>query len=394
MNPALYIARRYLFARKTHNVINVISAISVAGMAVGTAALILILSVYNGFDALIKDNLSDIDPDFRIVPQSGKYFTAPEGMTASLEEFGSVGPVLEDNVFFSYCGRQGIARAVGIGEDYLANSGISEHLVEGEAKLHFGDVPYAILGSGLAYSNGIRTRFIDPIEVYFPDRRSSVSLSNPTASLHSEKVFPGGIFSISADTDAELMLLPFATMQSLLGCTDEVTSLELRIPDGSHVKASEIEKVLPEGFKVLDRWHQHPSLFKMMRYEKAAVYLILIFVVIIIAFNIFGSLSMLIIEKKEDIATLKALGADDRTVRRIFVLEGWMISLLGLTTGLVIGIALALLQQHLGIIKLPGNYLVQSYPVVLKAADVLAASAGVALIGYIIARLSAGTVRS
>lgn len=391
----LHIAFRYLFAKKTHNVINVISAISVAGMAVGTAALILILSVYNGFDDLIKSNLSDIDPDFRIEPLSGKYFVPDSSALLSLQAFGAIEPVLEDNVFFGYAERQGIARAKGIKDSYLEVSGLSSHIVEGEMRLRYGDVPYAMLGSTLAYSNGIHPRFIDRMTLYYPQRDATISLGNPASALNSIKVRPGGIFSISADTDEDLLLIPYAEMQDLLGCTDEVNALELRIsPDAGKVTDRDVQAMVGDGFTVLDRFHQHPALFRMMRYEKAAIYLILIFVIIIIAFNIFGSLSMLIIEKKEDIRTLSALGAQDRDIRRIFVLEGWMISLLGLCIGLVAGIGITLLQQHCGIVKLPGNYLVQYYPVALKLTDILLTVAGVAGIGWLIARLSSGTSHS
>lgn len=388
-NVPLHIASRYLFARKSHNVINVISAISVIGMAIGTAALILILSVYNGFDNIIKENLSDIDPDFRIVPQTGKYFVPSGEAVAELEESGSVERILEDNIFFGYEERQGIAKAKGVQDSYLQTSGLASHIVEGELKLHFGDVPYACLGSTLSYSNGIHPRFLEKMTLYYPDRREAISIANPTAALNSVKVRPGSIFSISADTDADLMIVPYSVMQELLGCEDEVSALELRTTE--KIKASRIEEIMGPGFRVLDRFRQHPALFRMMRYEKAAIYLILIFVIIIIAFNIFGSLSMLIIEKKDDIRTLKAIGAQDADIRKIFILEGWMISLLGLLIGLAVGIALALAQQHFGIVKLPGNYLVQYYPVALKAMDVLLTAAGVAVTGYLIARLSSRT---
>lgn len=391
MNLPLNIAGRYLFARKSHNVINVISAISMIGMALGTAALILILSVYNGFDRLIKDNLSDIDPDLRIVPQSGKYFVPSGQLLDFLESKGKVEAVIEDNVFFLYGNEQGIAKARGVRDSYLESSGLSEHIIEGELKLGFGDIDCASVGSGIAYSHAIHPRFVDLMTVYYPDRTGKFSPANPTASLKSVKVKPSSIFSISTDTDNELMFLPYAAMQKLLGYEEEVSSLELRTPPGASLRIKEIQQAAGEDLVVLDRFHQHPTLFKMMRYEKAAVFLILIFVVIIVAFNIFGSLSMLIIEKREDISTLQAMGADDRTIRKVFVLEGWMISLVGLAVGLAAGIILTLVQQHFGIVKLPGNYLIEAYPVALEALDVVLASVGVAAIGFVIARLSART---
>lgn len=362
-----------------------------AGMAIGTAALILIVSVYNGFDRIIKDNLSDLDPDYLIVPAEGKYFIPSEELIESLSEYGRVERIIEDNVFFNYGDAQGIARAKGVSESYLEFSGLPSHIIEGELKLEFGDLNFASLGSGIAYGNGIHPRFVEPMFIYYPNRDGHFSATNPTASLKCERVSPGSIFSISADTDNELIILPYRTMQNLMQYGEEVSALELRISSASKVKASRISEAAGSALTVKDRYQQHPALFKMMRYEKAAVFLILLFVVIIVAFNIFGSLSLLIIEKKEDIAILKAMGADDSSVRKVFVLEGWLISITGLLIGLAAGIGLTLLQQHFGIVKLPGNYLINAYPVDLQFADVAIAAAGVALIGLVIARLSART---
>lgn len=361
------------------------------GMAIGTAALVLILSVYNGFDNLIKSNLSDIDPDFRIVASSGKYFVPSDELMETLRANGTVERIIEDNIFFTYGESQGIARARGVGESFYRNSGLEKHIVEGGSGQGLGDIAYASVGSGIAYSHGVHPRFVDLMEIFYPDRNGTFSPIDPEASLRSEKVKPSGIFSISSDTDNELIILPYSTMQELLQYKEEVTSLEFRPFPESRLKIKDLKELAGTNLDVLDRFHQHPTLFRMMRYEKAAVFLILAFVVIIIAFNIFGSLSLLIIEKKDDISTLKAMGADDTTIRRIFVLEGWLVSLTGLAAGLVLGIALTLLQQHFGIVKLPGNYLIEAYPVSLQAADIVLAAAGVALIGFVIARLSART---
>ena len=395
MNLPLYIAKRYLFARKSHNVINIISAISAIGMAVGTAALILILSIYNGFDGIIRDNLSDLDPDVLITAAEGKSFV-PEGpqWDALLErgEVASICSVIEDNVFLRYGDRQGIARAKGVDKAFEEVTSISEHIIDGEFRLHDGEAPLVCMGADLAYNMGIRAHFLDPLDIYFPDRDSRISPSNPAASLHSTKVWPGSIFSISADSDGDLLLIPIECMRELTGYEREVTGVEVRLADGSDRSVRHFISSLDmgDGFKVEDRVRQHPSLYKMMRYEKLAIYLILVFVVIIVAFNIFGSLSMLIIEKKEDIGTLQALGATEGLTKKIFVLEGWLISLLGLAAGLVIGVALALVQQHFGIVKIPGNYLINAYPVILQAGDVILTAASVAAIGLVIALLSAG----
>ena len=248
------------------------------------------------------------------------------------------------------------------------------------------------VGAGLAYKMGVSPHFVAPLEVYYPDREKSVSLSNPAATLRSVKVRPSCLFSFTADEDNSLIILPLKEMRALLKYDAEVSALEVRLKEGLSPREQraffrELGARLGPAFKVQDRYRQNESLYKMMRYEKAAIFLILIFIIIIIAFNIFGSLSMLIIEKQEDIGTLGSLGAPPRLVRRIFVLEGWLISLLGLAAGLVIGLGLAFLQQRFGFIKMPGDFLLSSYPVIVKPTDILLTAAGVALIGWLIALL-------
>lgn len=390
MNFPLFVAGRYLFARKSHNVINVISAISAAGMAIGTAALILILSVYNGFDKIVSENLSDLEPDILIVPAQGKSF-APEGedfdWVRSLEAVEDVQEVIQENVFLSYGEHQGTALAKGVDTSYARVSGLSNHMIEGQWRLKFGDLDECCFGSTLSYSLGTHPGFSEPVTVYFPDRKENISLMNPMESVHQADVFHSGTVSVSSDVDASLLILPIDLMRSLVQYDNEVSALEIRTSGRPDKLLKEIQTRLGEDYRVLDRYHQNPDLYKVMRYEKVAIFFILIFVIIIVAFNIFGSLSMLMIEKKDDIETLKALGASDSLVRKIFVLEGWLISLLGLAAGLVLGIGLALLQQHFGLVKMPGNYLIDAYPVVLKSVDVVFTAIGVAAVGYLIARI-------
>ena len=395
MRLAPFIAKRYLFAKKSHNVINIISAISAIGMAIGTAALIIIMSVYNGFDSLVRSMMSDVEPDLLITPATGKVFI-PEGETfdwiydqPSVKNMCSI---LQEQVFISYDGQQGLAKAKGVDWIYEDESPLREHIIDGEFKLHRGDIPLAGIGAGLAYGMRINPRFLSGIEIYFPSRTRRISPSSPLSSIESIKVWPSFIFSISSDVDESLMILPIEKMRELLEYDDEVSAVEIRLAEGygkDELKRlqTEICRRLGNGFEVKDRFQQNESLYKMMKYEKAAIYMILIFVIIIIAFNIFGSLSMLIIEKRPDIDTLRSMGAQEGLIKRIFILEGWMISLTGLAAGLVIGIGFTLLQQHLGIIKMPGQFLVQAYPVILSWQDIVLTVAGVAIIGYLIALL-------
>lgn len=395
MHLPLFIARRYLFAKKSHNVINIISAISAVGMAIGTAALIIILSIYNGFDELVKSTLSNVEPDILITPSKGKVFV-PEGEAFDRIKdnplVGEYNLILQENVFVDYDGHQGIAKAKGVDRAFEEDSPLAGHITNGEFSLHKGQLPQMVVGAGLAYKMGMNPAFLASAELYFPIRDRNFSLANPAASIETVRMRPSGIFSVNQQIDDDLMIVPIEEMRKLLGYEEEVSGVEIRLAEGSTAKdirsaIKHIQKELGPEFKVLDRFRQNPSLYKMMRYEKAAIYLILIFVIIIIALNIFGSITMLIIEKKDDIETYRSLGATDQMLRRTFTLEGWLISLLGLAAGLVIGIGFSLAQQNFGFIKMPGSFLVNAYPVILQWQDVLATIIGVALIGYIIALL-------
>ena len=399
MKLAPFIAGRYLIAKKSHNVINIISAISAIGMAIGTAALIIILSVYNGFDSLIRSMMSNVEPDLLITPATGKVFIPDDEAFDWIYDQPSVKNmccVLEEDVFISYDGKQGLAKAKGVDWIYEEESPLKDHIRDGEFRLHRGDIPMASIGASLAYEMGINPRFLSPVEIYFPSRTRRISMANPMSSIEFIKVWPSSTFSINTEVDQELMILPIEKMRELLEYDEEVSAVELRLMEGTDRKElkrlqEETGRLLGPAFKVKDRFQQNESLYKMMKYEKAAIYMILIFVIIIIAFNIFGSLSMLIIEKKSDIETLRSMGAQDSLIRRIFVLEGWMISLTGLAAGLVVGIGFALLQQHFGFIKMPGHFVVQAYPIILSLTDILLTAAGVAIVGWLIALLPAAS---
>ena len=403
MRLPFFVARRYLFAGKSHNVINIISAISMLGMAIGTAVLIIVLSVYNGFDGLVRSSLSDLDPDYIITPSAGKAFVA-EGAdfdwlhgNPSVE---NVFNVIQENIFIQYDGRQSVAKAKGVDASYEADSPMRGHMLTGEFSLHHGELPQCLVGMNLAGKLGINVNFLSSVEFYFPSREGNISMQNPMASIGMERARPTGIFSVNADTDNSLVIVPIELMRELLDYDREVSAVEVRLVPGmtrKQVKAFENELYgrFDDGFVVRDRMRQNDSLYKMMKYEKAAIFLILVFIIIIIAFNVFGSLSMLIIEKTEDISTFRSMGATEGTVRNIFVLEGWLISLIGLVTGLILGVGFVLLQQKFGFIAMPsGSYVVKSYPVILKMSDLLITGLGVALIGYLIALLPSASLSS
>ena len=403
MRLASFIAGRYLFARKSHNVINVISAISVVGMAIGTAALTIILSIYNGFDSLVRDMMGNLEPDILITPSKGKVFV-PEGecydWIYAQESVASMCTVLQEQVFISYDGHQGVAIAKGMDAIAQEESPIRENIRDGKFEFRHGDIPEGVVGVGLAYKMGINPRFLAPIQLYYPSRTRKLSPSSPSSSIEYINIWPSGLFSINSEIDNSYILLDIDKMRELLEYSgEEVSAVEIRMKEGCG--ARELKRVmdgiserLGEDFTVSDRFRQNESLYKMMKYEKASIYLILIFVILIIGLNIHASLSMLIIEKREDISTLRAMGAGEKLIRRVFVLEGWFISLLGLAIGLLMGLAFCLLQQRFGLISMPGNFVIQAYPVVLKGSDLLITALSVAILGYLIAALTERLSRS
>ncbi len=362
-------------------------------MAIGTAALILILSIYNGFDEIIENNLSNLDPDILIRRSDRKNFEPDAALMDILRTDGRITAascVLEERVFINYGGAQAIALAKGVDSVFEKHSPLAENLVSGKFELHFGELPQAVVGMGLARELGINTRLVESVVLYYPRSGTVSPLAGPLAALSNIKMRPAGIFSVNSEVDSELLLLPLESMRTLVGMENEVSGIELRCKEA--VSPEELRKELSglvgDEFELLDRYEQHPAIYKMMRYEKLAIYAILIFVVIIIAFNIFASLSMLIIEKREDMSQLRAMGAKESMIKRIFVLEGWMTSLLGMACGLVIGIALALLQQHFGFVRMPAGFFINSYPCILHFSDILWTVVGVAATGIIISLFS------
>ena len=393
-----FIARRYLFAKKSHNVINIISIIAAAGIAIGTAALVIILSIYNGFDRIVRDLNDSYTADVLISPATGKVFSFDQRF-----DFLSDDPrvkaacgVLEENVFVQYSDRNKVVTARGVDSLYEQITSLRDHLTEGDFDLSFGDLGQVVLGRTVALELGVRTAFLQPLTVWFPSRTQKVDLLNPLASLRQEKLHPAGIVALEQNFDQKYLFMPLPALRNLLEYDDEVSGVELYLaPSGLNRKGmasrallSELQAKLGDGFVVRDRQQQNTMLYKLLKYEKIAIYLILLFVMLIISFNIYGSLSMLIIEKRDDIATLRAIGADDQLVEQIFVREGWLISLLGIGIGVVAGLAVCWAQLRFGLVKMPGNFVVDAYPVVVQWSDVLIIVAGVALIGWVISFLT------
>ena len=400
MRLSRFIAWRYLFAKKSHNVINIISIISAAGIAIGCAALVIILSIYNGFDSIVRDLNDSHTADVLVTPATGKVFN-PDARFDFLKDDPRVRAacgVLEESVFVQYGDRNKVVVAKGVDSLYERVTGLREHLTEGEFSLGFGDLDQVVLGRTIALELGARPAFLQPLVAWFPIRTAQVDLLNPLSSLRQVKLHPAGIVSLEQNFDQKYMFLPLDALQELLEYDGEVSGVEIYLTEAGldrHRLASrelltQLRATLGDGFTVRDRQQQNTTLYKLLKYEKIAIYLILLFVMLIISFNIYGSLSMLIIEKRDDIATFRSMGADDSLIGQIFVREGWLISLLGIAVGIVLGLLVCWAQQRFGLVKMPGNFVVDAYPVVVRVADILIVIAGVALIGWLI---SLGTRR-
>lgn len=360
-------------------------------------ALIIILSVYNGFDDLIKSLYNSYQPDIVITPVQGKSFSLNSTEVKKLREYSKemiFAPSIEENVFILYDGKQAIASLKGVDSNYLEFSELSKYLVEGRFETMFGDIPHAVLSRNLASELGVRVRFVSPLEIYFPNRKENFSTLNPMASLREQKFFPSGIINLENSYDKNFIYVSIEKAQELIDySTEEVTSVNIYFKKDYELKNSsakirdDMQKILGTNYYVKDRFMQNDTLYKMMRSEKFAVYMILFFVIIIVSFNIFGSLSMLMIDKKEDIAVLRSMGAGDKLINNIFILQGFLISLLGAIIGVILGVLISFIQYKWGIVSMPGNFIINYYPVKIELIDILITFLGVALIGYIIANV-------
>lgn len=397
MRFLFHIAWRYLFAKKSHNVINIISTISAIGIALGCMVLVVILSVYNGFDNLIKSLYNSYSPNYIIEAAKGKSFTADEALIGKIREQEStlaIAPLVQDNIFCTYNGSQSVATLCGVDSLFLQRSRLADYIVDGSFSTGLGEINGAIVSSKLAITLGIRCRFTTPLMLYYPKMRSSTAAGNMQELLSILKAHPSGTIQLEKSFDNGLVYIGIERARQLLQFKEnEVSALYLYGPAGREEEApsnsltKRLREALGKEFVVKDRYMQNSTMYKMMRSEKIAVYLILLFVIIIVSFNIFGSISLLIIDKRGDIEILRSMGAREPLIKRVFMLQGFLISTLGTLIGTALGVGLSLLQYHFEIIKLPGNFIIDHYPVEIVPQDLLYIVAGVLAAGYLISRL-------
>ena len=393
MNFPFYIARRYLFSKKSHNAINVISTISVCGVSLATLAFVCKLSVFNGFQVWVDTFFPAFDPQLKITTTHGKVFDGQDSRVLQLKKLPEVevySESLEDNVMVQYQGRQAMAVIKGVEDNFDQLTPIDSILFgRGDLLLHDEVVDYAIPGIQLLSTLGSGIRFLDPLEIYAPRRGAKVNMANPSTGFVTGNLFSSGlVFAVNQEKyDASYILTSMDFARKLFQYTTEVSAVNLKLKDGASIDAvkKRIQSLLGDDFRVQDRYEQQADTFRIMEIEKLISYLFLTFILMIACFNVIGSLSMLIIDKRDDVVTLRNLGASDKQIVHIFLFEGRMISLFGALAGVILGLLLCWLQQEYGLISLgdSGSFVVDAYPVSVHASDVIIVFVTVLLVGFL-----------
>lgn len=377
MNFPLLAARRYLFAKKSHNAVNVISAVSVVGVAIGTIALVIVMSVFNGFEDLARTLYSTFDPDLKITIAEGKSFIAAPDKLDQLRSDPDIltfSQTIEENVLLRYDKQQEIAVLKGVDDQYKQVTGIDTMIVDGNFQMAANDHPQAIAGAGLATKLHIGLHFINPILVYIVRNNSRITL-DPERDLNRLYIFPAGVFAVDEEIDSQYLLVPLSFARQLLENDSITGAIEIKVKPGADINKVQkrVVSIFGPDFSVKTQYQQKEFYYRILKYEKWVGFMILAFVLLIASFNVVGSLSMLMIEKKSDIFILQSLGADKQMIGRIFITQGWMIVLTGVFAGLVLGALICWLQMAFGIISLPssGTFIIDAYPVALRWNDFL-----------------------
>lgn len=394
MNFPFFIARRYLFSKKSTHVINVISSISVIGVAVATMALVIVLSVFNGFHDLVASLFTSFDPQLKVVPVEGK--TAPSDdpiltQIRLLPEVDVATETVEDQALAIYQGKQAMVKIKGVEDNFSELSHITDILYgDGTYSLHAANLEYGILGIRLAQTMGIGAQWDGYLKIYAPKKEGQLDLSNPGEGFVADSLnSPGVLFSVrQSKYDKNYIVTSIAFARNLFGQQGMLSDLEIRLKEGSNLNAvkAEMQKIAGTKYKVLDRFEQQEDTFKIMSIEKLMAYIFLTFILIVACFNIIGSLSMLIIDKKNDVVTLRNLGANDKQITRVFLFEGRMIAVIGAVIGIGLGLLLCLLQQQYGFVRLgesEGSFIVDAYPVSVHYTDVAIIFVTVIAVGWL-----------
>ena len=405
MRLELHIAWRYLFSKKGHNAINIVSGVSAAAVGVVAAAMVCVLSVMNGFGALVEHMFSEFDPEIRITAAQGKSFrldSLPVQKALDLPFVQAASQVVEETALVRYKDHQQPARIMGVDTVFQHITHIDSILSDGYFSVYDGAFERCVMGRGLAAQIGINAHFVGAVHIYAPKRLERVNMLRPDDAFLHETAFMAGTFAVNQTTyDDQLLIVSLPLARRLFQHdTLTVTSLELQLASDSRLSArrmkTQLRECLGDGYIVADRYEQQADFFRILKIEKLLTALLLAFILLIACFNVIGSLSMLIIDKQEDIRILQHLGATNQTIRRTFLYEGWLITTLGALFGLLIGLAVCLLQQHYGLLKLGSgvDYVISAYPVLVQAGDVLAVAAIVLLMGFLAAYYATRSLRT
>ena len=386
------IAWRYIFSKKSHNAINIVSGVSAAAVGVVAAAMVCVLSVMNGFGALIESMFSQFDPELRITVAEGKYFSLDDDAVRemlALPCVAVISQVIEETALVRYKDHQLPAHLMGVDDNFESLTGIDSIITDGYYSVFDGAFERAVLGRGLAAQVGINAHFVGGLRIYAPKRNSRVNMLRPDESFNEATAFIAGTFAVNqVQYDDSYMLISLPLARELFEYDSlTVTALHVQVAQGTSVKSAQkqIRQVLGNNYEVLDRYEQQADFFRVLQVEKLLTVLLLAFIMLIACFNIISSLSMLIIDKREDIRVLRNLGADNTVIRKIFLYEGWLTSSLGALVGLVLGLTVCLIQQHFGLLKLGSGteYIISSYPVQVQALDIIVIGITVVLLGFV-----------
>ncbi|MBQ8064578.1 MAG: ABC transporter permease [Prevotella sp.] len=394
MNFPFYIARRYLFSKKSTHAINVISGISVIGVATATMALVVTLSVFNGFHDLVASFFTQMDPQLKVTPVKGKTVPADDPLLTKIRQLPEVEVAtecLEDQALAVYGDRQLMVKVKGVEDNFDQLTHIREILEgDGDFELHAADMNYGIPGLGVAYQLGLGYTYEHPLKIYAPRREGLLDISNPADGFVADDLYsPGVVFCMKQGKyDKHYILTSIYFTRQLFDQQGMVSSLELRLKAGSDFERvkERMQQIADNRFQVRDRYEQQDDTFRIMKVEKLIAYIFLTFILVIACFNIIGSLSMLIIDKREDVVTLRNLGATDRQISRIFLFEGRLISLMGAVMGILLGLLLCWLQQQYGLVRLgqsEGSFVVDAYPVSVHPLDIVSVFLTVVVVGFL-----------
>ena len=396
MNFPFFIARRYLFAKKSHNVINVISAISVAGIMLASFALICTLSVFNGFHNLVESLFKDFDPEIKVVPTGRKFFNMDDERilkVTSLDYIEVSNFTLEEQALINFKSKQQIVMIKGVQDSYHDLVNI-ENLLKGNGIFMLQDevCNYGIMGVGLMnqLNCGINPSY--PLRLYVPKKEGKINMTNPAVSFNQADIFsPGVIFMVEQEKyDDNYVIISLELAQQLTDRKNEASALEIKTTEGVSLRKviRDLKAILGPDFEVQDRIHQQQDIFKVFKLEKFISYLFLTFILLIACFNIIGSLIMLIVEKQQDAGLLESMGASKKTIERIFITNGVLISLIGAVSGLILGVIAVLLQQKYGFISLgsEGNFIVDAYPVSIQVKDIILVLVTVLVVSFLSVR--------